>query len=349
MGAEVFSTYVVLIGLQFGALRLWARKPGGWPWLAFFLPIALLIAARFLPRDLFRFSPWEPGMELFGLSYMAFRSSHLVLEVRNGTVPPPGWWRYLGFCFFLPTLSVGPINAYSHHLRAFEGPPPAIPVGRALLRILVGAVKFNYFGTILSTFSYANLLLDNHYHPWMDLPLAMGGYYLFLYCNFAGFCDMAIGAAGLMGVPVSENFNNPFAARNLKDFWNRWHITLSQYMRDVVFSPLSKALARWLGPARVNHAVALASVVVFLLIGMWHGVGWRFLIFGALHALGFVVTHYYTIGLKKWLGREGFKAYNANPWIHAGAVVITFSYVAATTIFFANSLDEIRQIFAALR
>ena len=174
-------------------------------------------------------------------------------------------------------------------------------------------------------------------------------YYLYLYCNFSGYCDMAIGAAGLIGIPVAENFNNPFAARNVKDFWNRWHITLSSYMRDVVFAPLSKNLVRAMGPAYANHAIALTITVVFLLVGVWHGVGWNYFIYGALHALGVVTNHYYTIGLKKWLGRDGFKAYNENRWIHALAVTLTFAYCAASLMFFANTLPQIRQIFDAMR
>jgi D-alanyl-lipoteichoic acid acyltransferase DltB (MBOAT superfamily) len=183
----------------------------------------------------------------------------------------------------------------------------------------------------------------------MHLPVAMVFYYLYLYCNFSGFCDLAIGAAGFIGIPVLENFNNPFAARNLREFWNRWHITLSQWMRDLVFAPLSKFLARVLGPSRVNHAVALAIFVVFLLIGIWHGVGWNYAIFGLFQAVGVVVCHYYTLGLKKWLGRDGFKAYNENRWIHAAAVVTTFCYYAASLMFFANTLPQIKQIFHTLR
>ena len=160
---------------------------------------------------------------------------------------------------------------------------------------------------------------------------------------------MAIGAAGLMGIPVAENFDNPLAARNMKDFWNRWHITLSEYMRDVVFSPLSKYLTRVLGPENVNHAVAATIIVVFLLIGIWHGVGWNYLMFGVMQALGVVTVHYYTIGLKKWLGREGFKRYNSNPFIRAAAVTATFSYFAASLFFFANTLPEIKDIIQHLR
>jgi D-alanyl-lipoteichoic acid acyltransferase DltB (MBOAT superfamily) len=217
------------------------------------------------------------------------------------------------------------------------------------MRMLVGIVKFLFLGSICNRLTYSGLLQDDHFHHWIDLPVAMLFFYLYLYCNFSGFCDMAIGAAGLIGIPVSENFQNPFAARNVKDFWNRWHITLSQYMRDVVFSPLSKFSVRLAGPANANHAIAITITVVFLLIGIWHGVGWNFAAYGAAHALAVVVNHYYTIGLKKWLGRDGFKAYNANRWIRAVAVALTFSYCAATLFLFANTFPEMKEILSEMR
>ena len=347
----VFLIYVALIIFQYLMLRLFADKPGWRPWLAFFTPILALILIRYVPAAV---PSSETGLlslsPLFvGISYMAFRSSHLVLEVRNRVVPKPGFFEYLGFCFFLPTISVGPINPYSNHRRAFATTPPAIPAAQAWLRILVGVVKYKFLGTICFQLTYVNLLFDDHFHPRVDLPVAMLFYYLYLYCNFSGFCDIVIGGSGLIGIPVAENFNNPFAARNVKDFWNRWHITLSLYMRDVVFAPLSKFLVRHAGMKYADHAIALTIVVVFLLVGIWHGVGWNFAAYGAVHALGVVTNHYYTIGLKKWLGRDGFNAYNSNPWIHAFAVVLTFCYCAASLFLFANKFPEMRQIFSILQ
>ena len=192
-------------------------------------------------------------------------------------------------------------------------------------------------------------LLDSHYHAWLDLPIAMAFYYLYLYCNFSGYCDMAIGASAFIGIPVAENFDNPLAARNMKEFWNRWHITLSVWMRDIVFAPLSKYLVGLFGPARANHAIAVTIAVVFVLVGIWHGVGWNYAAFGLAQALGVVVVHYYTIFLKKRLGRDGFKAYNENPWIHALAVTITFCYYAATLFLFANTGAQMKEIFSILR
>jgi D-alanyl-lipoteichoic acid acyltransferase DltB (MBOAT superfamily) len=246
-------------------------------------------------------------------------------------------------------MSVGPINTYSNYRRGFDSKPSSIPARRAMLRILVGCVKYLFLGSICNQLTYLGLLLNDHYHLWIDLPIAAVFYYLYLYCNFSGFCDMAIGAAGLIGIPVPENFKDPFLARNVQDFWNRWHITLSHYMRDVVFSPLSKYLAHLVGPSRVNHAIALTIMIVFLLIGIWHGVGWNYAAFGVIHGVGVVVNHYYTIGLKKRLGRDGFKAYNSNRWIHIGAVILTFCFVAFSFFFFANTPSAMKEILSTTR
>jgi D-alanyl-lipoteichoic acid acyltransferase DltB (MBOAT superfamily) len=349
-----FGIYVAIIAGLYVMVCLFAQKRGEWPWLAFFAPIVVLIAFRHVPGSVYQAlgqvfgKNWHRAPNLIGISYLAFRCSRLVLEVRNGTVKKPNFLEYINFAFFLPTMPVGPINTYANYRCGFTARYD-VPVGRAALRILVGAVKYQFFGSVFNQLSYAALLLDDSPHPPMDLAIAIVFYYLYLYCNFSGFCDMAIGAAALIGIPVPENFENPLAARNIKDFWNRWHITLSHYMRDMVFVPLSKFLVRLTGPAYANHAIALAIMVVFLLVGMWHGVGWNFVAYGAVHGFGLVVNHYYTIALKKWLGRDGFKAYNANRWIHGAAVVMTFGYCAASLFLFANTFPEMRQIFSKLR
>ena len=351
----IFLIYLALVLFQYTMLRVFAEKKGSLPWFAFFTPIAALVIVRYAPASFFSGllhiigTAWSGTIVLVGISYLAFRTSRLVLEVRNGSVPMPKLCEYLNFSFFLPTMPVGPINSYENYRRGFGPAPFDVPVGRAALRILVGLVKYQFLGGIFSQLGYTAFLLDDHPHPWMDLPIAMLFYYLFLYCNFSSFCDMAIGAAGLIGIPVPENFDNPFAARNVKDFWNRWHITLSQYMRDIVFAPLSKFLVRLAGPPIADHAIALTILVVFLLVGIWHGVGWNFAAFGAFHAAGVAANHYYTMFLKKRLGRERFKAYNENRWIHAVAVVLTFSYCAASFFLFANTFPDMKQILSILR
>ncbi|HTR43351.1 MAG TPA: MBOAT family O-acyltransferase [Pseudomonadales bacterium] len=351
-GNFLFTIYVALVCFQYLMLRAFAEKKGSLPWLAFFTPIVALIIFRYGPIAGLPHIPglaWMSGLTLIGISYLAFRASRLVLEVRNGVVKQPTFCEYLNFCFFLPTMPVGPINTYANYRRGFEDKPWDVPVGRAVLRILVGLVKYQFLGGLCNQLTYSGLLFDDNTHHWIDLPVAMVFYYLFLYCNFSGFCDMAIGAAGLIGIPVPENFDNPFAARNVKDFWNRWHITLSQWMRDVVFAPLSKYLVRLFGSANADHAIALTIFLVFLLVGIWHGVGWNFAAFGAMHAIGVAANHYYTIFLKKRLGREKFKAYNENRGIHVIAVILTFLYCAASFFLFANTFPDMKEIFSILR
>ena len=347
--ASTFIAYLALVLFQYLMLRVFGEREDWTAWIAFFCPILGLILVRYLPPSIYTAHSLAYGPYFIGISYLAFRCSHLVLEVRNKAVKRPSLLEYLSFSFFAPTLLVGPINPYSNFRRAFDPNPEPIMHVRACMRILVGLIKYKFLGCLFEQLSYSRFLLDEHYHPWIDLPIAAIFYFLFLYCNFSGFCDLAIGGAALIGIPVIENFNNPFAARNMREFWNRWHISLSQYMRDVCFSPVSKYLARLLGPANINHAVAITIMIVFLLIGIWHGTGWNYIVFGLLQGVGVITTHYYTIGLKKWLGRDGFKAYNANPWIHAVGVVTTFCYYSMTLFFFANSPDQMKAIFSVLR
>jgi D-alanyl-lipoteichoic acid acyltransferase DltB (MBOAT superfamily) len=356
-----FSLYLGFVALEYLAIRSLHRATDLRYAIAFFTPILFLIAVRYVPADWFAhlFPPLARKIEanpdftwsaqFLGISYLAFRTSLLVVEIRNRIVEPPGFFNYLSFAFFLPTLPVGPISPYSLHAEGLGRKWTAPPVLRSLARVLLGAVKFNVFGPLLNQLTYSGLILDGHSHPWTDLPVAAISYYLFLYCNFSGACDIAIGSAALMGIPVAENFDRPFLARNLREFWNRWHITLSQFMRDIVFSPLSRYLIRVFGPRSANHAIAASILVTFLLIGVWHGVGWHYAVFGALCALGVAVNHYYTIFLKSYLGRDAFLKYNASQSIRWVATAATFLYFTASLFFFANDGDDIREILAAIR
>lgn len=352
----LIAGYVVLMIPSFYLMRSFAQAEGGLPWVAFFYPIALLVLVKYLHfptvqlQNAFEWDDWVLTMTVVGLSYMAFRLSYLVLEVRNGTVPSPTLSEYLGFAFFLPTLVVGPINPYKVHADSIADHESAtVPVGTCMLRMLVGATKYLFLANLANQLTYAGLFLDGKPHALIDLPVAAVFYYLFLYLNFSGFCDMAIGLAGLMGIRVKENFNNPFAATSVKDFWNRWHITLSEYARDVIFAPLSKYLIKTFGTRYADYCISATIVVVFLVIGIWHGVGWRFAAFGAIHAVGVAGNHLYTVWLKKRLGKEGYLAYNRSKLVNATAIVLTFGYVSASFAVFANTYDMLGLIRNALR
>lgn len=351
-----FALYVGTVLFHYFAVRRCRRDGTAWPAIAFLSPILLLVYVKYLadylnpfggilsPVGLHRF-----GAFFIGLSYLAFRIVHLVQEVRNEVVEMPTLSEYIAFAFFVPTLSVGPINPYSKFIGSMRAPDRSVtPIGRSLLRMLIGMVKYIFLGSIIAQFTYKALLLDGHPHGILDLLIAIPAYALYLYCNFSGYCDLAIGSAGLLNIQVAENFDRPFTSRNFQEFWSRWHITLSSWIRDLVFTPLTKVMMRRFGIKNANHVIAAALMISFLGVGIWHGNGLNFLIFGFFQGLGLVTVHYYTAYLKKHLGRERFAAYRNNSTIRAVSTVMTFIYFSLTLFLFANTWDEIKAIHHAL-
>ncbi|HEY0163042.1 MAG TPA: MBOAT family O-acyltransferase [Edaphobacter sp.] len=347
----MFAVYVLLVAVQYLLLE---KKLGSW--LPLFFPLIILVLVKYVPREWTQglvpapFSNKVFGDFFLGLSYMAFRLTYMVHEIRNGVVPLPSFSEYLSFAFFVPTLSIGPINPYSTFHNSLTKPDRTVtPVGRSWGRILIGLTKYVFLGNLANQISYDGLLADGLPHHWIDFPIAVAGYCAYLYLNFSGFCDIAIGVSGLLGIQVAENFDRPFSKRNLQEFWAHWHMTLTNYMRDMVFVPLSKALVRRFGPAAAPHCIALAIAIVFLLMGIWHGAGWNFVLYGLWHAVGVATVHYYTLFLKKRLGKARYAKYRENRVIYHIANAVTLAYFALGLILVANSMRGLKLIFAAFQ
>ena len=356
VGIGFAAIYILLVALQYANL-LWGRRSSGRAAAAagVIYPLALLAIIKYLPPE------WNPlqsalhgfpskhAAEFFlGISYMSFRLTHMVYEIRNGAADWPTFWEFLSFAFFVPTFSIGPINPFSRFQKSLASSVPVATAGRAAFRILVGAAKYLVLANVVNQFSYGGLLLDRHPHTVFDLVIAIFGFAFFLYFNFSGFCDMAIGISALLGISVMENFDDPFVSRNIQEFWNRWHISLSTWIRDLMFTPLSKALIRRFGPRSANHAIAFSIFSVFIVLGIWHGVGWNFVLFGMWHGIGLALCHYYTVFLKKRLGKQGYTRYLANRWIEAAGVVATTVFFSCGLFLLANSMSQMRQIFQSL-
>lgn len=351
-----FIFYVLVTLLHYMSLRRIRQNGTVWPAITFLGPILFLMYVKYVADY---FVPFQgllahAGVAHFaaffiGISYLSFRLVHLAQEVRNDLVEMPTIWEYLSFAFFVPTLSIGPINPYSKFIGSIRNPSrEATPLIRSFLRIIVGFTKYIFLGSIAAQFTYGGLLRDGHPHSMIDLFIAIPAYAVYLYLNFSGFCDMVIGVSGLLNIQVIENFDRPFLARNFQEFWTRWHISLSTWIRDLAFTPLSKSLMRRFGAKSANHVVAASIFISFIGVGMWHGKGWNFLIFGALQGAGLVAVHYYTVWLKKYLGRDKFAAYRKNRAIRVAATIMTFSYFSMTLFFVANTWEQMRMIKDAL-
>jgi membrane protein involved in D-alanine export len=234
-------------------------------------------------------SVFPMGMiQMVGLSYICFRLSLLALEVRKNPEIRLGIPSIFAHLLFPPTLSVGPINTFQNYKKGVENMRWNGNIPVCVARLLVGYAMFKFAAPVMQQVTYSSVLKTGQLPTVWTLAVAGYSYLFYLFFNFSGVCHMAIASAGLVGFPVRENFNNPFLSRNIKDFWNRWHITLSELVRDMIFMPLNIWLSRKL-PLRADIlATGIAAAATFMLIGLWHKLSVSMMIFGVLQGGAFV-------------------------------------------------------------
>jgi D-alanyl-lipoteichoic acid acyltransferase DltB (MBOAT superfamily) len=207
----------------------------------------------------------------------------------------------------------------------------------ALERIALGLFKkfilANYIDRIFLTGFQAPM-------PYFLFEVQMN--YIWLFFDFSAYSDVAVGLGMLMGVATPENFNRPYLARNVIEYWERWHISLSQFIRRNLFIPIQLALMRYTEGRAPLTAASIAFTASFLLCGLWHSVSWPWLAWGVCQAAGLVACNYYKYALQKRLGRKGVKEYLANRWIKVAAIVLTFEFAATVVAVATYPYGEIR-------
>lgn len=349
-----FILYFVIVLIEYGLIKnIGKHKMFYRASIAF--PLVLLLTIKYFPtpidslyQGLHIQEQMTPFFGFIGISYMAFRLSYMAVELNNAAHLKTSFMKYMSFAFFAPTLQIGPISKYSTYLSSFKSRSNTSFL-EAVSRILQGCIKYFFLATIMTQLHFNGLLLDKYHHPPIDLLISSIAYYLFLYFNFSGFCDVVIGGSALMGIRVDENFNSPFLARNIQDFWNRWHITLNTYMRDMVFTPLTKFLIYRLGTRLMPLALTITIFIVFVIIGAWHGSGLNYIYFGLMHGCGVVVNYFWGLFLKTWLGGKRFKQYNKSSLICWISRILTFLFISLSFVVFAHDLEQIKIIFETIK
>ena len=286
-------------------------------------------------------SPILPNLILpLGLSFIVFRSLSYVIDVYRGTTEPTRRFvDYLTFVAFFPTIVAGPLARAKDLLPQFgvrsslsndEG-------AHALLLITVGLIKKIAIADFL-----ANNLVDRVFdqpqlYSSVETLFAIYGYALQIYCDFSGYTDIAIGSALLLGFKLPANFNAPYRSASLRDFWRRWHITLSNWLFDYVFVSLGGIRKR-----RFNLYRNL--ILTFLIGGLWHGAAWTFVVWGLLHGLGLSANHAWESLRKRWRWKP-FQKW----WSRTLAIAATFHFVCLTWVVFrAESLSHTIEILKRL-
>jgi D-alanyl-lipoteichoic acid acyltransferase DltB (MBOAT superfamily) len=289
-----------------------------------------------------------------GFSYLAFRLVHTLRERQNGRLPMVTLQEYVIYVIFFPSFTAGPIDRLERFIKDLrqgtvnpEGKPlPEVQTpGKTSLglqsqdlvvagqRLVVGLFKkFVVADSLALVALNAANAAQVRSAGWMWVLLY--AYTLQIFFDFSGYTDIAIGLGRLVGITLPENFNAPYLKPNLAQFWNNWHMTLTQWFRAYYFNPLT----RWLrtGGRKLSAAVIIfiTQITTMLLIGLWHGMTWNFVLWGAWHGLGLFVQNRYS----EWV-RPRLPDLAARPALKQGLAVagglLTFHYVALGWVWFA--------------
>lgn len=345
----LFLGYLGLLLLEYGGCRLKV-----WSVLVVIFTYMWLKKYTFLPKNTFLHYPYFT----LGLSYIFFRVLHLLIETGDGDKKRHlSLVAYLLYTLNFTTLVSGPIQRYDEFARdQFADKPITLGprvIGLQLERIVRGLFKVNVLA-----FFFQAAQEDALAQMVQPLPLSLKlfaafrmalVYPFFLYTNFSGYIDVVIALARLMRVRLPENFDRPFSATSFIDFWNRWHITLSTWLKTYVYNPLLVTLMRRIPPLALEPFLGVfCFFVTFFLVGIWHGRTSEFVIFGVLQGGGVSINKLWQLGLTRAMGRQGYKAMAKNPLYGAFGRGLTFSWFAFTLLWFWASWKQIETVFTAM-
>jgi membrane protein involved in D-alanine export len=299
----------------------------------------LAVIAAILPLVLSKLLPYFSEVNwigFLGISYLTFKATQLIMETRDGLIKqniPVS--RLLYFILFFPTISSGPIDRY----RRFEKDVNAEVTKEKYTKLLYDGINkiflgflykyiigysINHFVIIKISFIAHSIFQQHLYY--------MYAYSLYLFFDFAGYTAFAVGVSYIMGIKSPENFNKPFISRNIKDFWNRWHMSLSFWFRDYVYMRFVFWITKKKWIKNRNVTSNLGYILLFLLMGVWHGLAIQYIIYGVYHALLMVCYNSFEQFNKK------HKWWPNNKFTKVAGIIITFHFVCFGFYIFSGQL-----------
>ena len=256
-----------------------------------------------------------------GISYITFKVMQILVEIKDNMIKEVNFIDYLSFMIFFPTLSSGPIDRSRRFIKDIEKTISKTEyldnLGKGIEYILQGLV----YKIILSQliFDKINIISEATYTT-KNLTIYMYLYGFYLFFDFAGYSLMAVGVSKIFGIDTPMNFNKPFLAKDMKDFWNRWHMSLSHWFRDFVFSRLVFAMFKKKIFKSSLTTAMVAYIVNMTLMGVWHGINFSYLLYGLYHGIILEITEYFQ--------KTKFYKNNKNKkWFEYSSIFITFNLV----------------------
>ena len=250
-------------------------------------------------------------LAFIGISYMSFKTIQIMLEISDGLIKEKISVKdYLQFLLFFPTVSSGPIDRSRRFLKEINEVMPRKDylelAGDGIYRIVLGLL----YKVVLSTYVYQMLLALSNTGTVVYSIKYMYLYTLYLFFDFAGYSLMAVGSSNVLGIQTPMNFNKPFLSIDIKDFWTRWHITLSTWLRDFVFSRVLMQVIRKKWFKNRLHNAAYAYMVNMLVMGFWHGLSVSYIAYGFYHGIlmsGFEIYQKKSTFYKKHKNKTWYK------------------------------------------
>lgn len=270
-----------------------------------------------------------------GFSYVAFRLLHTVIDRNTGRLPPVSLTEYVNYVIFFPAFTAGPIDRLERFVSGLSAPMP-LDVGgwvEASQRIFVGLFKkFVIADALVWIALNETFVRDAKSAGWLWTLLY--AFSLRIYFDFSGYTDIAIGLGRLLGVRLPENFDSPYFKPNLTQFWNSWHMTLTQWFRSYFFNPLTRAVRSAENPLSPWLMIFFSQVATMLLIGLWHGVTINFVLWGLWHGCGLFIQNRWSEFVRT---RMINKVENSSSQLvlRFTGMFLTFNFVSLGWLFFA--------------
>lgn len=314
-------------------LRLKIEKNCGRVSIFVILSLVPLVISRILP-----ILEIDYKFGFLGISYITFKVMQILVEIKDNMIKDVNFIDYLSFMIFFPTLSSGPIDRSRRFIKDIEKTISKNEyldnLGKGIEYILQGLV----YKVILSQliFDKINIISEATY-TFENLTIYMYLYGFYLFFDFAGYSLMAVGVSKIFGIDTPMNFNKPFLAKDMKDFWNRWHMSLSHWFRDFVFSRLVFAMFKKKIFKSSLTTAMVAYIVNMTLMGVWHGLNFSYLLYGLYHGIILAITEYFQ--------KTKFYKNNKNKkWFEYSSIFITFNLVMFGFFIFSEKFVYILQV-----
>lgn len=288
---------------------------------------------------------------VIGISYYSFKMIHFIIECYKRQIKAFNIMNFFNYAFYFPSFISGPImryNEFSEELIAQNNGTLGKDLKSGSERIVHGLFKKFVLCPIAWPYVFASAPGPIGELASSRLVLGMFAYTLYIYFDFAGYSDIAIGSSRLLGIGLPENFNNPFLKKNIQELWTNWHMTLTRWLTDYIYWPLAKKLRK--SKYLATHPILMSNLCIittFLICGMWHGEGWNFVVWGLYQGLGLACLNIYQ-KYKRKVRNPSLRNYFLSEYSKMAGRIVTFLFFAAGILIFSMDIENIKMLFGRL-